>query len=180
MYLLIKKKIMCTFKVLEQTQRRDQSLHFTTQAHTDYFTSEWHKHMESEVHIVALAWSGNCSCGSNGKDIHAQFKTCGRFVLLVAGLLRPCWTVVGDLHGAGHRVAVNPAVELYDRGLGGRWGVLRRRAFTVKQDQETSVELRRRWRDNVGFHKEQENSLFRVWLGRNHALVHFHVLRANR
>lgn len=61
----------------------------------------------------------------------------GRGAALVEG-------VGGDLGGAGHRVAVDSAVELDHCGLGGHGdvAVLRRPVITVKQNQETPVELR--------------------------------------
>lgn len=51
----------------------------------------------------------------------------------------------GDLGGADHRVAVDSAVQMDCRGLGGYGGaaVLRCPVMAVKQNQETLVELRK-------------------------------------
>lgn len=52
--------------------------------------------------------------------------------------------VGGDLGGAGHRVAVDSAVELDHRSFGrhGEVAVLCRPVVTVKENQEAPVELR--------------------------------------
>lgn len=63
--------------------------------------------------------------------------------------------VIGDLGSAGHRVAMDSAVQLDYRGLGGHWGVaiLCWPVITVKQSQETPVELKKRWKERSCVHK---------------------------
>lgn len=75
----------------------------------------------------------------------------GRGAALVEG-------VGGDLGGAGHRVAVDSAVELDHCGFGGHGdvAVLRRPVIAVKQNQETPVELRGRERNTTSTPGEQE------------------------
>lgn len=82
-------------------------------------------------------WSSRRAC--SGSDLGRVVALSGR------GAAAMVVDTGGDLGGARHRVAVDTPVELDDGGLGGHGGeaVLRGAPFTLEQDQETPVELRK-------------------------------------
>lgn len=90
--------------------------------------------------LLVGVWAG--LFGDGGGDfmvVSAALHCVGMVVVVMVG------GAGGELGRDGYVVTVAPAVELDDGGLGGHGGeaVLRGAPFTLEQDQETPVELRK-------------------------------------